>query len=60
MTEHPITDFGWLVQYLGNWMIVSWWGTPITLFGLTTTIGAITAWVVIGSILIWFIDRMIN
>lgn len=56
----PITDFGYLLKYFGIWLVENWWSVQLTFFGKSVSIGVLTAWVIIGSILIKYINILMG
>lgn len=55
-----LMDFGQIVQNLFQWLVDHWWSIELSFFGLTTTVGMITAWVVVGSVVLWFVRMLLG
>lgn len=53
-------DFGQIVIDLLDWMVNNWWSIEISFFGLSTTIGMITAWIVVGGVVLWFVKMLLE
>lgn len=55
-----MNDFGELITWFFDWLVNNWWNKEITFFGLTTTIGIITGFCVIGSVILWFVKNLVE
>lgn len=55
-----MSDFGFLMSNFFEWLVNNWWVREITFFGINTTIGVITGFVVIGSVVLWFVKRLVE
>lgn len=55
-----LTDFGWTFHYISDWLNNNFWNVVVEFWGLQTSIGAIVAWVLLGSITIGFMRSLIG
>lgn len=53
-------DYGDILLQLIDWMVNDFWTIPLTMFGMSITIGTLTAWIVISGIVIWFVKGLVG
>lgn len=53
-------DFGDILLQLIDWMVNDFWTITLTMFGMSISIGTLTAWIVISGIVIWFVKGLIG
>lgn len=42
--EHGITDFGWMLYYLMQWIVTDFFSITVTIYDGEFTVGSIIAW----------------
>ena len=58
LENYRVMDIGHVFIQIITWLNDNWWSIQLSFFGFTFSVGALTAWVCIGSVVLWFV-RMI-